>query len=657
MTNIPTSHNNPGDLKVNGEIATNSSPQDGYAKLLNDLTAKMSGTSSTGIGPSSSLVDFSKVWAPESDNNNPAQYAANLANKLGVSPDTQIGTLKNRIGDFADAISGNEGYQSQNGYNPKPFSSGGEASPFSIDTSGNTQTQNDNTEPKENLWQKAGDVAKGVGNFLFPIVGDIKHDIEQGTFRGNGKSILQQTGDLALSALPFIPGLGEVGEAAKVGEAGIGGAEALNAGSKALEAAKGLNPIVKGAGVGYGAGIASNLSQGQDFGSALLPNANTISGAIFGGATPAVMKGLGSLATKISGISPQIENELSNLGSKGDPNDVKLFNQYISAAKDHSTNLRATSPLTMAADNLDTAAEKIQSQVDKAGKAVGTAKANAGTVPLKDLSNVGNSFWKDIQDKYGLNLQTKPNGTVVAKPIEGSMLQISGADKSRIVNIAQQLSDLHNLGAKATVKQATEVMDNLDKLVDFSRQDAYGHTNDPLESLIKHTGGNLNNVVRESSPELATANDKFSGLKDLQKEVSGMAGKTLNKGELLMRRIFSGDKSGDVQDLFGKIKDATGIDLVKHAVLAKNAIESVGSKADKTLLEQAVGGIDKGGFGTAMLNIAKGAARKFGANPETIGRNLVKGGGTGMGANLVTKGAIEASRGVKPLQSYLLPKQ
>ena len=26
-------------------------------------------------------------------------------------------------------------------------------------------------------------IIKGVGNFLFPIVGDIKHDIEQGTFQ------------------------------------------------------------------------------------------------------------------------------------------------------------------------------------------------------------------------------------------------------------------------------------------------------------------------------------------------------------------------------------------------------------------------------------------------------------------------------------------
>ena len=46
-----------------------------------------------------------------SDNNDPIQYAANLANKLKISPDTQIGTLKGRIDDFANAVSNNEGYQ------------------------------------------------------------------------------------------------------------------------------------------------------------------------------------------------------------------------------------------------------------------------------------------------------------------------------------------------------------------------------------------------------------------------------------------------------------------------------------------------------------------------------------------------------------------
>jgi hypothetical protein len=110
--NIPTDRNNPGDLKdpSTGEIRNFPTPEDGKAALYNDLTAKMTNKSGTGLNGQSSLSDFAKTWAPASDNNDPIQYTANLANQLGVSPDTQIGTLMPRIDDFATAISHNEGY-------------------------------------------------------------------------------------------------------------------------------------------------------------------------------------------------------------------------------------------------------------------------------------------------------------------------------------------------------------------------------------------------------------------------------------------------------------------------------------------------------------------------------------------------------------------
>jgi uncharacterized membrane protein len=56
------------------------------------------------------LADFASHYAPSSDGNNPAQYAADLANQIGVSPDTKINQLQSKIGQFADAIAKNEGY-------------------------------------------------------------------------------------------------------------------------------------------------------------------------------------------------------------------------------------------------------------------------------------------------------------------------------------------------------------------------------------------------------------------------------------------------------------------------------------------------------------------------------------------------------------------
>lgn len=105
MANIPTTRNNPGDTKVNGQIATYNTPAEGQAALYNDLTTYMT------KHPEYSLYDFSQKYAPKSDGNDPAQYAANLANQMKVSPDTPIKTLAPRIDEFAKAVAHNEGYQ------------------------------------------------------------------------------------------------------------------------------------------------------------------------------------------------------------------------------------------------------------------------------------------------------------------------------------------------------------------------------------------------------------------------------------------------------------------------------------------------------------------------------------------------------------------
>jgi hypothetical protein len=112
--------------------------------------------------------------------------------------------------------------------------------------------------------------------------------------------------------------------------------------------------------------------------------------------------------------------------------------------------------------------------------------------------------------------------------------------------------------------------------------------------------------------------------------------------------VFSGDKSGDVQDLFGKIKAITGIDLVNHAVLAKHAIDTVGDISQRSLLDQAIeGGIhaNTGSIIPTIINLGKGLVQKTVANPETIGRNIVTN-KKSIFPSLIQKGAIElGSRG------------
>lgn len=117
-------NNNPGDLRFIGQsgasqgksgFASFQSPKEGFGALLNDVQSKIN------RNPTHTLADFANTYAPPSDGNNSAQYAANLANKLGVPPNTPLSALQPKIGQFAEAIGGNEGFKDVNSKpNPTP---------------------------------------------------------------------------------------------------------------------------------------------------------------------------------------------------------------------------------------------------------------------------------------------------------------------------------------------------------------------------------------------------------------------------------------------------------------------------------------------------------------------------------------------------------
>ncbi len=109
-------NNNPGNLKdsTTGQFKVFPTIQAGYQALQSDLLNKINGATSTGLTANSSLLDFAKVYAPSTDNNNPTQYAQKLAAQLGVTPNTKIGTWKNDVTPFADAVMKNEDINAYN---------------------------------------------------------------------------------------------------------------------------------------------------------------------------------------------------------------------------------------------------------------------------------------------------------------------------------------------------------------------------------------------------------------------------------------------------------------------------------------------------------------------------------------------------------------
>lgn len=120
--------------------------------------------------------------------------------------------------------------------------------------------------------------AKAVGDFLFPIVGDVYHDIKGDSQKG----LLQQGADLGLSALPFVPGLGWGGEAAR----GAGLAAKLGRGA------------LTGAGIGGLAGGLQATSQGGNIG-------DVAKGATSGVITGGLLGAGGGLLSKAAASLPQ----------------------------------------------------------------------------------------------------------------------------------------------------------------------------------------------------------------------------------------------------------------------------------------------------------------------------------------------------------------
>jgi hypothetical protein len=163
---------------------------------------------------------------------------------------------------------------------------------------------------------------KDVTNFALPIVGDLYHDI-QGK---SDKSILQQAGDLGMSALWFLPfgdiaeglgegvkaltGLGEAGAAADAvaggGALAMGGATATGdvaipaitkAGQIGSKIAQGAGVVGTGLLTGYGSDVASHLAQGQTGAGVLKPGLGTVLGGGLAGAS----LGAGALYNKFLG--------------------------------------------------------------------------------------------------------------------------------------------------------------------------------------------------------------------------------------------------------------------------------------------------------------------------------------------------------------------
>lgn len=384
MANLPTRNNNPGAIR-NGPDSFHKfeNPQEGYAALLNDLTAKQSGNTSTGLGPNSSLAEFANKYAPPSDGNDSAKYAADLANQLGVAPDTPIGQLD--VAKWAEAISKNEGFQGQyHTYNPQPFSnpSAGTQNPASampgvIDFSGLPTV----VEPESQ--KSGGGLIKAAGNVLAkaqaPFIGAAAIPTQL-LAKGLGKP------DPFAGGVPAgIPGMGQKADVTPLSFLKKAG-DIAQVGSYAVPGARGLKAIAGGTTTGLLQGAGSAMSEGKNL------TETAVRGAL-GAGTGGLLVGGTQLAGKA----------LSRVGDSLSGEGVKRATEGVKNAYSKALNLNAAERGFESRSGKDIAQVLLDLRAPLGRNPDGTLDATEAIGKIQEALNPLNKVADDIVNRPELN--------------------------------------------------------------------------------------------------------------------------------------------------------------------------------------------------------------------------------------------------------------
>ncbi len=215
-----------------------------------------------------------------------------------------------------------------------------------------------------------GGAAKNVLDFAFPIVGDLADDLAG----QSQKTLLQQLGDAGLSALWFLPGFGEAGGA--------------------------LANIGKGALIGYGADVASHLSQGEtNVGQIVTPGLGAVTGGALGGILPKLSEIIGKNITPEGAVQAVQDNLDKAIGA------TKSGSKFLQSSVDGGFNpselLTKSNSIPDIVDGkfvTADAAQNIQNRINQLGEARATALDSLGkTVPLNDLRSEALSRVSDLK--------------------------------------------------------------------------------------------------------------------------------------------------------------------------------------------------------------------------------------------------------------------
>jgi len=400
----------------------------------------------------------------------------------------------------------------------------------------------------------------------------------------------------------------------------IGGG-AVKAGLKG----KVLVGATQGAKSGALAGASSSLKEEDDTAGDMLASiaGGAVAGGVLGGALPILARGatkvIGGVKTQIKAIKSGAAREalagldthtlnvldptkavpeeaLSKLTAEGkkvvSPKTQETistsYNTYLKQAKRAASNSALETPLELAGKKGETALETIGKRMSKQGKIKQEALGKVGNMSI-DTRRAKETLVTGLREVVGADIVPVLDdaGAVTGYAVQNaegrvSRIALDPSDKKLVQDVYALLD---NLDDTDTVFRADGTVDAIQDILYKRKTMTAVPVNSQTESVLKKAVGELNAGVRKiGGKQYTQANDKFAYMIDLRDKLNKALGQDASKGGSLMKRVFS-PTDGGTKQLFKQIKDLTGIDLVREATLAKQAMEIAGDTRQRNLLQ------------------------------------------------------------------------
>ena len=287
------------------------------------------------------------------------------------------------------------------------------------------------------------------------------------------------------------------------------------------------------------------------------------------------------LATKPNLTSTQKGAGLTEDIATAIANNPKRFKEYVEIANVKGSAVDADTALQVAVNRGRQAINQIKTMANDIWSTIGKIKNQLADVNIDESSvrwmRDDFAWWLD---KLNLNLI---DGIITRKPWRVWV----GTPEADIRSLQRMYDEW------LAILSENPDMENYFKYLDWIRQRSNLDTSikgtaspnvkafaDEVQAEARLVGRNM------MTPEQRKAFDEYSELITFTKQFDKVWG-TDARFWLLLKRAMSG-KSGEVVDVLANIKKHTGIDLMEDAVFSKTAIELVGTRTQKDLLQQSM---------------------------------------------------------------------